>query len=111
MKKSGLIFLIEAARILALKHDIRETSTLKRIQALAERNVIQKSDSEYFDSAYRVILHHTLHAQVDNYLTRGTDDYYLAPHELSKRNQGELKEAFKAISTLQDIVRSDFGEL
>ncbi len=111
MKKSGLIFLIEAARILALKHNVRETSTLTRIQALAEKNVIQKDDSEYFENAYRVILYHTLNAQVEHYLVNGTNDYYLSPHELSQRNQGVLKEAFKAISTLQGIVRSEFGEL
>jgi CBS domain-containing protein len=111
MKKSGLIFISEAARVLALKNGILETSTLDRIQALVEKGVIHRDDSEYFENAYRVILYHTLKAQVDNYLTKGTDDYYLAPYELSHMSQEMLKEAFKAISKLQDIVASEFGEL
>jgi CBS domain-containing protein len=111
MKKSGLIFIIEAARILALKNSIRETSTLDRIHALVEKNIIHKDDSEYFENAYRIILYHTLHAQVDNYLEKSSDDYYLTPGNLSKRNQEMLKEAFKAISKLKDIVGSEFGDL
>jgi CBS domain-containing protein len=111
MKKSGLIFLIESARVLALKHGIRETSTLNRLKALVEQGVIHSDDSEYFENAYRVILHHTLMAQADNFLHRGTEDYYLNPYELSERSQEILKQAFKAISKLQDIVGSEFGEL
>jgi len=111
MKRSGLIFLIESARVLAMKHSIRETSTIKRIQALVAKGIIQSDDSEYFENAYRVILHHTFMAQADNYLNKGTADYYLNPHELSERSQELLKQAFKAISTLQDIVGSEFGEL
>jgi CBS domain-containing protein len=111
MKRSGLIFIIETARVLALKNGIRETSTLGRIQALVAKGVIQKDDSEYFENAYRVILYQTLRAQVDNYLLEGTQDYYLNPHELSERHQALLKEAFKAVSDLQDIVATEFGEL
>lgn len=111
MKRSGLIFLIESARVLAMKNSIRETSTIKRIQALVAKGIIQSDDSEYFENAYRVILHHTLMAQADNYLHKGTANYYLNPHELSARSQELLKQAFKAISTLQDIVGSEFGEL
>jgi len=111
MKRSGLIFFIESARLLAMKHGIRKTSTLQRLQALVKKGIVQGDDSEYFENSYRVILHHTLMAQVDNYLTKGSADYYLNPYELSDRSQENLKQAFKAISVLQDIVRSEFGEL
>ncbi|MDX1765030.1 MAG: putative nucleotidyltransferase substrate binding domain-containing protein [bacterium] len=111
MKKSGLIFIIEAARILALKHGIRQTSTMERLMALVEQGVIQRDDSEYFENAYRVILYQTLKAQVDNYLMRGSNDYYLDPSELSARHQELLKQSFKAIARLQELVASEFGEL
>lgn len=111
MKRSGLIFMIEAARILAVKNGIRETSTLARLRALVDKGVINRDDSEYFENAYRVILHHTLMAQVDNFLKRATNDYYLNPRELSARSQEILKQSFKAISLLQELVGSEFGEL
>jgi len=111
MKRSGLIFIIEMARILALKHGIRDTSTLRRLRALVAKGVINKDDSEYFENAYRVILYYTLRAQTENHLKRSVNNYYLNPKDLSPRNRERLKQAFKAIANLQDIVRSDFGEL
>jgi CBS domain-containing protein len=111
MKRSGLIFMIEAARILAVKKGIRETSTMARLRALADKKAINKNDSEYFENAYRIILHHTLMAQVDNFRKKATNDYYLSPRELSARSQEMLKQSFKAISRLQELVGSEFGEL
>jgi CBS domain-containing protein len=86
MKRSALLFIIETSRILALKHNIRETSTLGRIQALVKKKVIQKDESEYFENAYRVILYHTLNAQAENYITKSENNYYLSPRKLSHRN-------------------------
>lgn len=111
MKRSGLIFIIESSRILALRHGIRETSTLGRIKALVRKHVIHRDDSEYFENAYRVMLYHTLKAQVDNFMKNGTHDYYLNPGELSARGQEMLKQAFRAVSRFQDLVGSEFGEL
>ncbi len=87
MKKSGLLFFIESSRILALRKGIKATSTIDRLLALVENRVIHKDDSEYFENAYRVMLHHTLMAQVDNYMHHGTNDYYLDPYSLSDRSQ------------------------
>jgi CBS domain-containing protein len=111
MKRSGLIFMIESARILAMKHGIREISTLRRIQALAGKNVIHRDDAEYFENAYRVILYHTLKAQTDNVLRKSKDHYYLNPRNLSARDRETLKQAFRAVGNLQDIAGSEFGEL
>jgi CBS domain-containing protein len=111
MKRSGLIFIIEAARILALKHGITETATRLRLRALAKKGVIQSDDAEYFENAYRVILYHTLHAQTDNYLSKKEESYYLKPRELSSQNRQILKQAFKAVTRLKDVVASDMGEL
>ncbi len=111
MKRSGLLFFIESSRILALRKGIRETSTINRLLALVAHGVIHKDDSEYFENAYRVMLHHTLMAQADNYIHNGTTDYYLDPYSLSDRSQEILKQAFKALSKLQEIVGSEFGEL
>ncbi len=50
-------------------------------------------------------------AQVENYLNKSANDYYLNPRELSARSQEILKQSFKAISRLQEFVGSEFGEL
>ncbi|NOX20231.1 MAG: CBS domain-containing protein, partial [Nitrospirae bacterium] len=47
IKRSGLIFVVEGIRILALMHDIRETSTIKRIERLVDSGYIHKDDGVF----------------------------------------------------------------
>jgi signal-transduction protein with cAMP-binding, CBS, and nucleotidyltransferase domain len=111
VKKSGLIFVVETIRILALQHNIRETGTLKRIGKLMDGGFINSNDGEYFESAYQVLLHYALKSQVSK-ATRGERiDTYIDPRILSTRDKETLRHAFKAVSTLQDLVASEFGEL
>jgi CBS domain-containing protein len=111
VKKSGLIFVVESIRIMSLKHNIRETGTLKRITKLVEGGFIHSNDGEYFESAYQVLLHYALKSQVSK-ASRGENlDTYIDPRILSPRDKDTLKHAFKAVSTLQDLVASEFGQL
>lgn len=111
VKKSGLIFVVETIRILALQHNIRETGTLKRIARLTEGGFINANDGEYFESAYQVLLHYALRSQVSKARRGEKIDTYIDPRILSPRDKETLKHAFKAVSTLQDLVASEFGQL
>ena len=111
VKKSGLIFVVETIRILALQHNIRETGTLKRIGKLVEGGFIHANDGEYFESAYQVLLHYALKSQISK-ASRGEKlDTYIDPRILSPRDKETLRHAFKAVSTLQDLVAAEFGQL
>ena len=111
VKKSGLIFVVEAIRILALQHKIRETGTLKRIAKLVDGGFIHSNDGEYFESAYQVLLHYALKSQIAK-ASRGEKlDTYIDPKILSPRDKETLRHAMKAVSTLQDLVASEFGQL
>ena len=111
VKKSGLIFVVETIRILALQHNIRETGTLKRITRLVDGGFIHSNDGEYFESAYQVLLHYALKSQIFK-ASRGEKlDTYIDPKILSPRDKETLRHAFKAVSTLQDLVASEFGQL
>jgi CBS domain-containing protein len=111
VKKSGLIFVVEAIRILSLQHNIGETGTLKRIGKLMEGGFIHANDGEYFESAYQVLLHYALKSQISK-ASRGEKlDTYIDPRILSPRDKETLRHAFKAVSTLQDLVASEFGQL
>ena len=111
VKKSGLIFVVETIRILSLKHNIRETGTLKRIAKLVEGGFIHTNDGEYFESAYQVLLHYALRSQVSKARRGEKLDTYIDPRILSPRDKESLRHAFKAVSTLQDLVASEFGQL
>jgi CBS domain-containing protein len=111
VKRSGLIFVVEAIRILSLKNNVRETGTLKRIAKLVEKGSIHAHDGEYFESSYQVLLHYALKSQVSKASRGEKIDTYIDPRILSPRDKEMLRHAFKAVSTLQDIVASEFGEL
>lgn len=111
VKKSGLIFVVETIRILALQHNIRETATLKRIAKLVEKGVIHSNDGEYYESAYQVLLHYALKSQVSKAVRGEKLDTYIDPKILSPRDKETLRHALKAVSTLQDFVASEFGQL
>ena len=87
IKRSGLIFVVEGVRILALLH------------------------GEYFEGAYRFLLHFALNAQVEKAVEDGHIDTYLNPSSLSSREKEMLRHAYKAVASLQELIASEFGEL
>ncbi len=111
IKKSGLIFMVEAVRILALQHRVRATSTLKRIVALVDGGFIHPDDGEYFEASYRLLLHFALSAQVDKHLAGKEINTYMDPDKLSPREKDVLRRAFKSTTMLKDFIASEFGEL
>jgi len=111
MKRSALIFIVEAARILAVKHGVRDTSTIARLKRLTEMEVLARDEAESFENAYRVVIQHALRAQIENYLSGRSPGYYLNPSDLSARGRESLKQSLKAVSRLQDAVAVEFGEL
>lgn len=111
IKRSGLLFVIEGVRILALKHAIRHTSTLKRINALVAGGHIHADDGEYFEAAFHLLLHLSLKCQLQKTLHGLPPDTFLKPASLSAKEQESLRHAFKAVTLLQELVSSSFGAL
>lgn len=111
IKRSGLIFVVEGVRLLALMHGRRETSTLKRIAGLVDRGLLNADDGEYFEGGYRFLLRFALEAQVRKYLEEEKLDSYIDPKALSARDREMLRHAYKTVNLLQDHVASEFGEL
>ncbi|MCF6289708.1 MAG: DUF294 nucleotidyltransferase-like domain-containing protein [Desulfobacterales bacterium] len=111
IKRSGLLFVVEAMRMLALRHNICETSTLKRLARLVDAGQIHADDAEYFESAYHVLLHLTLSTQIDKLRDGLPLDCFIDPKLISRRDREILKDAFKAIGSLQELVATEFGEL
>jgi CBS domain-containing protein len=110
IKRSGLIFVVEGIRILSLLRSIRETSTVARIHKLVKQGNIHPDDGEYFEAAYQILLHHALETEVSKALAGEKIDTFMNPGDLSSREREMLKHAFKAVSSLRDLVATEFGE-
>ena len=111
LKRSGLIFVVEAARVLCLKEGIGEVSTLDRIRALKERHIISAQDAEYAEHAFHILVHYALQTQVQHWQKGEPISYWLNPQELSAHDRDMLRYAFQAVKRLKDLVESAFGYL
>ncbi len=111
IKRSGLIFVVEGVRILALLHGIRETATLKRITSLVEAGHVHPDDGELFEASFRYLLHFALEAQVNKTMDHRDLDTYINPRRLSPMNRQALRHAYKGVTALQGLIAGEFGEL
>ena len=111
IKRSGLIFVVEAVRILALRRGIRETSTVSRIRGLVKAGFMHTDDGENYEAAYQILLNFAIKAQVEKAVDGQKPDTFLNPKKLTARERTMLKIAFGAVSSLQDLVEAEFGRL
>ncbi|GAB4389968.1 MAG: hypothetical protein Kow0025_18820 [Thermodesulfovibrionales bacterium] len=111
VKRSGLRFIVEGVRILALLHGIRATSTRDRIDALVRGGHVHRDDGEFFSAAHEILLHFTLKTQVEKALAGLEVDSFIRPAALSQRDREMLRHAFKAVESLQDLIAGEFGQL
>jgi signal-transduction protein with cAMP-binding, CBS, and nucleotidyltransferase domain len=58
-----------------------------------------------------VLLHYALQSQISKAMKGEKLDTYINPKILSPRDKEILRHALKAVSTLQDLVAAEFGEL
>ena len=111
IKRTGLIFMVEGVRLLALIRGIRQPSTLKRIECLVEVGAIHPDDGEYLQAAYHFFLHLALKSQLAKVDQGEPVDSFVAPEKLSRREKEILRHAFKVVSNLQEMVAVEFGDL
>lgn len=111
LKRSGLLFVVECARILALRHGVQETCTIERLQALADREAIPRDEAEFVVTAYRTLFHFLLNAQARRLQAGDPPDSYLAPQNLPIQERYLLRHALEATSRLQGMVSTSFGQI
>jgi signal-transduction protein with cAMP-binding, CBS, and nucleotidyltransferase domain len=64
LKKGGLAAIVGCARLLALRHGIRERSTLRRLEALQQLGAYNRDDLTNVTRAYEIMLSETLAQQL-----------------------------------------------
>ncbi|MGE4292193.1 MAG: putative nucleotidyltransferase substrate binding domain-containing protein [Desulfovibrio sp.] len=108
IKRRGLVPFVDFARVLSLRHGIKETNTLGRLRQLQEGGHIpdelHKDASEAFEFLLQLRLMHQL-GQVEE---GRTPDNHIAPSELSELERQTLKESFGVIGRLQSFLRDMF---
>lgn len=104
LKAYGLMPAFSAARVLAIKHDVRVRGTLDRLRACAQKGAFPPERAEAIGAAQSVILGAVLGQQLQDAETGKALSPRVAPATLSKTAAGELKKALKAMEEATGLI-------
>jgi len=101
LKIQGLTPFVDGARILALANGISDTSTVRRLQQLKQRGVINALDADAYEEAYQYI--QLLRMQQHQYQERKQRPFSnrVDPDTLNHLDQRILRESFRQAQRLQ----------
>lgn len=109
LKYGGTLPLVEAARLLALRHGIPETSTLGRLNRLHESGAIDDDQLDYLTGGFNLITRLLLRQQLADFRAGEKVTNFVSKASLSKREQDYLAECFRAIQDLRGRLKSEFS--
>ena len=101
LKHSGLVPIIDMARIYALAEGLPEIGTVERLQAAAGTPSLSKGGAANLLDAFEFISRLRLEHQAAQIQAGEAPDNYMSPAQLSKLEREHLKDAFKVVQTMQ----------
>lgn len=108
IKKSGLMPFVGFARVMALKHGIKETNTLARLHVLAQEGHLSKELWHDASEAYEIQMYLRLLHQLEQMEAGIIPDNFIDPKQLSDLERRMLKEAFLVIERLHNVLKTIF---
>lgn len=108
IKTRGLLPFMDFARVMALYHGIRETSTLGRLELLHQEGHLSRDLFHEAREAFEFLLHSRLIHQLEQMEQGLTPDNRLDPGKLSSLEKRTLREAFGVTTALHGVLREVF---
>lgn len=105
IKKRGLVFFVDFARLFALRHGIGETNTLDRLRLLRDGGHLGSELATEIIEAYEFLMHIRLVHQLHKLEAGAEPDNHINPADLSDLERQTLKEAFGVIGRMQEFCR------
>lgn len=93
---------------MALRHQINQTHTLERIEALTERGVILPASRDEIIASYDFLMQLRLQNQITTLQAGRTPSNIVQPGKLGYIQQELLKQAFAQIAAVQKKISYDF---
>ncbi|MCK4864102.1 MAG: cyclic nucleotide-binding/CBS domain-containing protein [Gammaproteobacteria bacterium] len=106
IKHRGVVPIVDIARVVALKHGLKETNTVERLHAAFECKGLSREMSENLIDALEFISSLRIRHQAEQ-IRKGVDaDNFLPIEELSGLEKSHLKDSFEVIKTMQHFFES-----
>lgn len=108
IKVQGITPFVNFARILSLKHGIRETNTLARLHVLKQENILGEELWKEAADAYEMQMQMRLVHQLNQLEAGAAPDNRIAPEHLSELDRRLLRDAFAVIDRLHSVLKNLF---
>lgn len=107
--KYAMLPITDVTRVYALKNNIYQTNTLKRLFRLYTRHAITAKEYHNLVQSYDFLMNLRFLRQITNIMDEGTPpDNYINPDNLSHLDRHMLKEIFKTIENFQQKLNMEF---
>jgi PAS domain S-box-containing protein len=106
--KDALMPIVSFARLYALRHDLDETHTLDRLEALVERGHLAPSTCSEIAAAYDFLMRLRLKNQSGIIHVGGTPDNTVSRRRLNHLDQALLQQAFAQLRAVQQKISYEF---
>lgn len=107
LKHAGLLPLVEAVRLMCLRHGLAETATLRRLRALHDAGYLDADELDRLGAAFATLTDILLRGQIAAFKSGGAVGYHVDPKTLTPRQTEDLEDALKAVKHLRAKVRAD----
>ncbi len=107
--KYAMLPLTDVTRVYALKNNIHQTNTLKRLFRLYTRHAVTAKEYHNLVQCYHFLMKLRFRRQITNIMDEGTPpDNFINPDNLSSLDRHMLKEIFKIIENFQQKLNMEF---
>jgi CBS domain-containing protein len=107
LKHGGVIPIVDLARWAGMAAGVASASTVERLRAAAQAGTLSERDALTLEDAFELISTLRLRHQVAQIRAGTEPDNFLDPSALSPLTRGHLREAFRAVASVQKRVASD----
>ena len=109
LKYGGSVYIVDCVRMFVLEKNAQGVTTLERLEALVSQNVFASETAEHIRAAFEALIFLRLRHEIELVEQGLSASHYLDPQTLTKTEQDLLKEAFQAVSKLQDATKRHFS--
>ena len=107
IKSGGLLPVVDLARWAGIAAGVTSASTSERLRAARDAGTLPNEDARTLEEAHELFTELRLAHQVEQLRNGREPDDHLDPRELSTLTRSHLKEAFRAVASVQKRVAAE----
>jgi CBS domain-containing protein len=107
LKRGGLLPVVDLARWAGMAAGVTSASTLERLRAAGDAGTLPAADVHTLEDAFELFTELRMEHQVDQLRAGLEPDDYLNPDDLSTLTRSYLREAFRAVASVQKRIAAE----